>query len=132
MDLKTFVSETLKQIVEGVADAQTAIQEMGTGAAVNPATIYTSEEHARPSPVEFDVAVVAVEEARSEEGEKAKASASFISVLSLRAAGEIESARNIATKSEVASRIKFTVQLTQPGAVRRATPNYQVHRPKVV
>jgi hypothetical protein len=122
MDLKTFVSETLTQIVEGVSAAQDRIAEAGIEAAVNPGIVGpdAARKIGRPSPVEFDVAVVVAEESSAASGEKAKASAGFISVVSLKAAGQLESERSSGARNETTSRIRFTVQLAQPGDVERA------------
>jgi hypothetical protein len=58
MDLKTFVAQTLIQIVEGVNDAKNHINALGIGAAVNPETTFGSDgpPHAAARNVEFDVA----------------------------------------------------------------------------
>jgi len=121
MDLKTFISETLTQIVEGVSEAQSRISETGVSAAVNPSNIGadSQRDHGPASPVEFDVAVLISEESAHASGEKAKASAGLISVVSLKASGELESGRTSGARNETTSRIKFTVQLAQPGEVLR-------------
>ncbi|MGE5062882.1 MAG: hypothetical protein ACM3IG_02330 [Myxococcales bacterium] len=121
MDLKTFVSETLVQIVDGVSEAQARIEKSGVAAAINPSSIAADSprDHGSASPVEFDVAVVVSEESSEASGEKAKAAAGLISVVSLRAAGELESGRAAGARNETSSRIRFTVQLAQPGSVHR-------------
>lgn len=114
MDLKTFVSETLTQIAEGVQDAQQRIAQGGSGASVNPENVPHNQRHGQPRPVEFDVAVVAGEETSENKGKKVGASVGLISVLSVRASGEIDN-RNIgAQRNETTSRIRFTVMLAQP------------------
>lgn len=124
MDLKTFVSETLTQIVEGVQDAQERIRERGIKAEINPWSIgaESTREIGQPSPVDFDVAVVIAEETSNATGEKARASAGLISVVSLRAGGELESGRSSGARNETTSRIRFTVQLAQPADIRRQKP----------
>jgi hypothetical protein len=64
MDLKTFVTQSLTQIVEGLSAAQKQIAEMDVGAAVNPGVVDASAERkiGKASAVEFDVAVVASDE----------------------------------------------------------------------
>ena len=116
MDLKTFVSESLTQIVEGISDAQKRISETNAGAAVNPGVV---DERAKrkighASPVEFDVAVVAGEESAEQAGSSAKAGFALISVVSARAAAEMNSRSSGGQRNETTSRIKFTVQLAQP------------------
>lgn len=72
MDLKTFVSETLTQIAEGVQDAQQRIAQGGSGASVNPENVPHNQRHGQPRPVEFDVAVVAGEETSENKGEEGR------------------------------------------------------------
>jgi hypothetical protein len=124
MDLKTFVAETLTQIVEGVAEAQKRIDGGGTGAAVNPDWVDSSSQatHGRAKPVEFDVAVMAGEESTENTGEKLAGSVGLISVLTARAAAEIDSRNVGAQRHETTSRIKFTVMLAQPGKITRQAP----------
>jgi hypothetical protein len=124
MDLKTFVAETLTQIVEGVQEAQRRIADGGSGAAVNPNTISSDsqETHGPPTPVEFDVAVVAREESTSNKGEKAGASVGVISVFTARAAGEVDNRDIEAQRNETTSRIKFSVRLAQPSSLTRSRP----------
>jgi hypothetical protein len=124
MDLKTFITETLTQIVEGVSEAQSRIESAGHPAAINPSSIGSDSvrNHGPASPVDFDVAVVISEESAQASGEKANASAGLISVVSLKAAGQLESGRSAGSRNETTSRIRFTVQLAQPGDVVRSRP----------
>jgi len=94
MNLKDFVSETLKQIVDGVKDAQTSAQ--AKGAIVVP---YTNDAEK----VEFDVAVTAVE--GTEKGGKAG-----LSVWSIggSVSGKIESS------TSTVSRLRFSVVVELP------------------
>ena len=122
MDLKTFVSETLTQIVEGVADAQKRIRDANIAAAVNPSyRMGTSQrDYADEKPVEFDVAVVISEESSEASGNKAGASVGIIAVLSAKASADIESNSVGIHRNETASRIRFSVQLAQPAEILRA------------
>lgn len=121
MDLKTFVAESLTQIVEGVQDAQKRIAEGDSGAAINPTRIESesSQTHAEPRAVEFDVAVLVSDEAGQAGGEKLGASVGLISVLTARAAAEVQDHNSASQRHETASRIKFTVMLAQPAAISR-------------
>lgn len=112
MDLKTFVAETLTQIVAGVHDAQKQISDMNAGAAVNPAPIASDAKRkiGKASPVEFDVAVVVADESRKTEG--VEASVGLLSVVTAKLAGRIETSE--AARNEAISRIKFSVELAQP------------------
>src|SRR5688572_17791564 len=104
MDLKTFVAETLTQIVEGVADAQKRIAEANVGAAVNPSTVASDAKRkiGKPSPVEFDVAVVVAEQAGTRAS--AEVSVGFLSVVTAKIAGRSESTQT--ERNEAISRIK--------------------------
>jgi hypothetical protein len=55
MELQTFITETLRSIISGVADAQHAIDGQGHNAVVVP--IYGAQTHAPADPVEFDIAI---------------------------------------------------------------------------
>jgi hypothetical protein len=112
MELKEFVSETLKQIAEGVSEAQQMVKERG--AIVNPKLVGDWREGAKhgllltvsgkkASVVEYDVAVTVREEAGKKGG---------IGVL----AGAIALGGQGQTSSENSSisRIKFNVTLELP------------------
>jgi hypothetical protein len=116
MELKTFVTETLAQIVEGVSEAQKRIAEMDVGAAVNPGAVDSASARkiGKASPVDFDVAVLISEESAEQTGSAAKASLGLISVVSARTAAELESRSSGGQRNETTSRIKFSVQLAQP------------------
>ncbi|RKY07893.1 MAG: hypothetical protein DRP56_05000 [Planctomycetota bacterium] len=94
MDLKEFVSETLRQVIEGVKEAQ--ISAPGNGAVVAPYYDYRKT-------VEYDVAVTAVE--GTEAGAKAG-----ISVWSIGAGGNVKTESTNTT----VSRIKFSIPLELP------------------
>ena len=119
MDLKSFVAETLVQIVEGVADAQKRIHDLAVGAAINPNHI---PDHAnritKASPVQFDVAVTVSDEVASKAG--AGASAGFLSVISARVDAKAEETDTL--RNEAVSRIQFSVSLAQPGDITTYNP----------
>jgi hypothetical protein len=68
------------------------------------------------------VAVIVAEHSAERSHEKASASAGLLSVVSLKAAGELGSGRTSDSRNEVTSRLRFSVQLVQPGAVERRPP----------
>lgn len=111
MDLKSFVAETLVQIVEGVADAQKRIAELNVGAAVNAQYVHPgSRQIANPRPVEFDVAVTVSDESAAKAG--LGASAGFLSVISAKIDGKAETSDTL--RNEAVSRIQFSVNISQP------------------
>jgi hypothetical protein len=119
MDLKSFVAETLVQIIEGVADAQKRIHALGVGAAVNPNHIPVGAERlTKASPVQFDVAVTVSDESASKSG--VGASAGFLSVISAKVDAKAE--ETDAIRNEAVSRIQFTVSLAQPGDITTYNP----------
>lgn len=111
MDLKDFVGETLKQIIDGVITAQ---QHAGqAGAAVNPDKLFTSEaapgqmfvgHNALPAnAVDFDVLVSTAQD------DKAKGGVGlFVGPIGVGAQGEAGSA------SSTSNRIKFSVPILLP------------------
>ncbi len=119
MDLKTFVAETLTQIVEGVSDAQKRIAEANVGAAINPGVVDASAKRkiGRASPVEFDVAIVIAEESSTRAA--AEASVGFLAVVTAKIAGKAEASE--AARNEAISRIKFSVDLAQPADLETYT-----------
>lgn len=94
MDIKEFVSETIRQIIEGVKDAQEFASKKG--AVVAP-------HHDYQKTVEYDVAVTAVE------GKEAGAKAG-ISVWSIGAGGNMKTESTNTT----VSRIKFSIPIELP------------------
>jgi hypothetical protein len=116
MDLRNFVTETLTQIVEGVADAKARIQAIDPEAKVNPVAVEsgTANRHGTASPVEFDVALVVADESTEATGAKAGGSVGFLSVVTARVSSELQSQSGGSQRSESVSRVKFTVQLAQP------------------
>lgn len=122
MDLKTFVRETLVQIVAGVAEAKAEVAAMGVGAAVNPETTYSGSgpDHASPTDVSFDVAVTVVSASKDREEHEATGSAGgVLAVVGLKIGGKVEGAAEREDRQEAVSRIKFAVKLGQPGDVNR-------------
>ncbi len=121
MELKDFVRESLKQIVEGVSEAQDPVRRHG--GYVNPTALPkgTSESHFGeflPSGqqvflVEFDVAVTINEQT----GTHAEAKVQIASFLSLGAGG------NSGDALQLTQRIKFKVPLALPldAAAKRQT-----------
>ncbi len=113
MELKQFVAETLKQIVQGVKDAQVAVHNLE--GEVNPVMQFVrdSADFHKKHPmdpynrmyqvVEFDVAVTAVE------GEKAQLGGGIlVGWFGLGAKDESS------TLSQSMSRIKFSIPMTLP------------------
>ncbi len=122
MDLRTFVKETLTQIVGGVADAKAEVAAMGVGAAVNPETTYSGAgpDHAAPTDVSFDVAVTVVSASKDREGHEASGSAGgMLAVVGLKIGGKVDGAAEKEEREEAVSRIRFAVKLGQPGDVKR-------------
>lgn len=112
MDLKSFVAETLVQIVEGVADAQKRIRELDVGAAVNPNSIAdtSKDKLGVATPVEFDVAVTVTDESASKTG--AGSTVGFLSVVSAKVDAKAEASDSV--RNEAVSRVQFVVRLAQP------------------
>ncbi|MCT2559513.1 hypothetical protein N0B51_11040 [Tsuneonella sp. YG55] len=127
MDLKSFVSETLTQIVTGVEDARNRLKEINPGARINPEWT-TSENpdhrHASPTPVEFDVAVVVVDERGNTSGEKLSASAGILSVVTAKMSAEAQSGATGSQRNETVSRVKFSVNVAQPADLKHSPPSY--------
>lgn len=111
MDIKDFVSSTISQIMQGVAESQSVAREVD--GYVNPALYsvnngnahlgFTSSGHAI-YPIEFDIAVSVVTESGMEGGGKLQV-ASIVGLGGQARTGE---------KQETISRVKFAVPLTLP------------------
>jgi len=110
MDLKTFITETLVGIVEGVAEAQKRITEHHPTAAVVLLDRPADEEN-RPNPifksVSFDVAITSAQEETSETRGEGKLRVYVIN------AG-IDGKDVSSNKSSSASRVQFSVPLHLP------------------
>lgn len=122
MDLKTFIFETLTQIVSGVGDAQSHFREKGLAAQLNPTTAQRGkgQRYGDPSPVEFDVALTIASESEGSATGKASAKAGFLSVVS--GSAGIEGTKASKESEEHSSRVRFTVRLAQPADVEEWTP----------
>lgn len=109
MDLQHFITETLKQVVQGVKEAQKGVAE--NGARVNPNGMLGGAKHQKYDPttgadierVEFDVAVTVTEQA-------GKAGKAGLSVWSVGVGGEAHSDKS----SSIANRVRFGVNLLLP------------------
>jgi predicted ATP-dependent Lon-type protease len=111
MDLKTFISETLIQISEGVEDAQKRLKEQGLDAVINTNMTETAVGHLvtggrRRSVefVEFNVAVLATEGKET----KAGVGVAVASILNLNAGGKSNESLGRET------RIKFKIPMSYP------------------
>ena len=120
MDLKTFLSETLVQIVAGVSDAAGQIAQLGTNAQVNPHVTSTSYETGPARAVEF-VAITVSDESQNAGSSKADCSLGILSFVGVKAA-EIGENSGSTQRNEAVSRVKFSVQLSQPSNVTRVNP----------
>ena len=119
MDIQTFVSETLTQIVAGVRDAETRIAQMNVGARVNPTDVYSgASTGTAPSAVEFDVAVTVASQVHDAEGSKAGGSMGVLAVVGIKVGAEISGQASTTERNEAVSRVQFRVMLSQPGDVR--------------
>jgi len=116
MNIETFLSESLKQIIQGVQNAQDFVEREGRGAKVNPRGITALEKDSNRQkqahdietklPVEnvqFDIAVTALESSE-------KSGAGGLQVAVLRIGGGVEQSAENAT----VSRITFTVPIVLP------------------
>ncbi len=116
MDLQTFISQSLGQIIAGIRAAQLEVAEKRTAAKINPrgATVLSSQPSGRTQAhdlhtklpvhqVEFDVAVTV---ARSSEGKAGVG----LSVLSIGIGGH----KQTSAESSSVSRIRFSVPVVWP------------------
>lgn len=119
MDLQTFVAETLRQIVGGVADAQKSVASLGTNARINPALVAQSAkvQSGAASPVEFDVAITVVKDHSREAGSHVSSSSGMIAVVHSSQAKDEGGSEASRHRSAAVSRVKFTVQVAQPSDV---------------
>jgi hypothetical protein len=117
MDLKEFVQTTLVQIAEGIDGANRALQDGQTGAVVNPGE---AREGSTPRhlvrPVEFDVALTVTKDVSSNEGSSVGGKAGVLSIASIR--GHLTGTTSAAEREEAISRVKFNVEMLQPGNIR--------------
>ena len=114
MDLKTFVSETLLQISEGIVEAQKATKTSGTS--INPPLYNSSTSRENqintsnkvnfiPQYIEFDV-LVTVENSNTAGGKGNIHIAMF----------GLEAGKNTGSKDSSASRIKFSIPVAWPSS----------------
>ena len=101
MDLRTFVTTTLVQIVGGVQDAHNQIAELETTGAVNP--VPQSQEHGAPQPVEFDVAVTVASSGQLEGGAR-------LQVMGFALGGKASTDNS----TQAVSRVRFGVPVAMP------------------
>ena len=120
MDLQTFVAETLRQIVGGVADAQKSVAALGTNARINPALISQSAkvQSGDATPVEFDVAITVVDDIEAARTEGEASSSGMIAVVHADRTTDTVTVDRSRHRSEAVSRIRFTVQLAQPSDIQ--------------
>lgn len=114
MDLRTFVRETLTQIIDGVADAKAGLEMRSSGAVINP-----SYGTAQATPVEFDVAVTVAQQQDEAAAMKGEAKGGVLSVFQAKVGADLET--KAASHSEQVSRVRFSVMLAQPGDVTPRT-----------
>lgn len=115
MDLQTFITSTLVQIVGGVAEAQKQLIELNTNAVVNPNTIKLDDRKSgTPTAVHFDVALTVVEESHSSSGEKLSGKAGFLSIVTANISADTTGEEKGGRRNETVSRVKFEVMLAQP------------------
>lgn len=125
MDIKTFVRETLTQIVEGVSEAEALITIGASGAKVNPVRTMLSEGErglADAQPVEFDIAVTVATEEREGAESKVGGGLQVLSVVGVKFGASVSEQASGGHRSETISRVKFAVQLVQPGHTTIARP----------
>ncbi len=104
MDLKTYVKETLCQIVGGVADAQAAVKM--TNAAIHPVESFRSQ--ITPTAIAFEVAISVSEIDGSKVGGEAGVNLlkGFVA--------KVDSEISNANQSQQTGRIKFSVPILLP------------------
>jgi len=116
MELKDFLSETLKQIIKGIQDAQEFVDKYGQGAKVNPRgiTALKRDESGRNQPhdintklpierVEFDVAITASDSVE-------KSGGGGLRVWALNVGGQA----GTSSENTTISRIRFGVPIVLP------------------
>lgn len=119
MDLQTFVAETLRQIVAGVADAQKSIAQLGTNARVNPTLVEQSAkvQSGAATPVEFDVAVTVVDDHRLLKEAGSATASGMIAVVHANQSSDQNHSESGQHTTAAVSRVKFIVQVAQPSDV---------------
>jgi len=116
MDIQTFVSETLRQVVDGIRSAQKTVAKESTGAKINPRGITALAKNANGQrqphdidtklpihQIEFDIAVTVSESAEGKAG-------GGLLVAGLGIGGQ----KTAATENLSVSRVSFTVPVVWP------------------
>ena len=109
MDLKNFVSDTITQIIEGIADAQIRIKENPSHATINPDPMHYTEagnisQSRRIRDIEFDVALSV---------ESTGSSGAKVSVIGGFFGGKVEAGTG-SSEGRV-NRVNFSVPVRCPG-----------------
>lgn len=119
MDLRTFVSETIQQIVGGIADAQKSLPGLGSNARINPALVSEGAkgQHAPPTPVEFDVALTVMESSSSRDASGEERRSGMVAVVSAEQASGNARETEAGSMSEAFSRVRFSVMVAQPADI---------------
>jgi len=102
MDLKEFITLSLTQIVQGVANAQEDVRSLGANAYVTP--ISSGSVLNRPESIHFDIAVTALETTE-------KSGKAGVQVMGVGAGGQLSQTDG----TETVSRIQFSVPIVFPG-----------------
>lgn len=116
MDLRTFVSESILQIVGGVGDAHKNLAALGTNARINPGLVNEGGkgQHGPTSTVEFDVAVTVVDVRSATETTDEGRRSGMISVVRAEQANSSSSEMAAGSRNEAFSRVKFSIPVAQP------------------
>lgn len=109
MDLETFVTETIVQVIGGVEKAISKVGDISKTGMVNPS--YSTHKHGEVQPVEFDVAVTVAQKTAGEGGGGVK-------VAVLQVGGKLESA----TENVAVNRVRFTVPVAVPSTTMKREP----------
>jgi len=114
VDLRSFVSETLKEIIDGVVEVQK--YAVGVGASVNPSTLHKSDhglvESLMPTGVGFPVQVVAFDVAlTTSEEDKAKGGIGvFVGPVGIGVQGQEGSISSSLSRVQFSIPVRFPVQ----------------------
>lgn len=119
MDLKTFIADTLTQIIGGISEAQRNISAMDVNAAVNPASISSdSRRHLTGArPVEFDVALTVLQRSAVSAADGSAESSGIVSVVQSFSEARSHASEDETHSEEAVSRVRFSVMLAQPGDI---------------
>lgn len=101
MELKEFISKTLKQIVDGVIDAQDYVKNGKSNAVISPRNSFSTTPF-----IDFDIAVT------SDESESTTAGAGITVVSIFKAKGEMETGN----REQNISRVRFKVPIRLPNS----------------